>query len=282
MSLAHTPGPAFQFAADNLTGTPSATGLAGTAFAYGGSNADGSAVGVLGALDQDACYLVVGFAGGASTGEDGSSLVDILIDPAGGTSWASLVDDLAAGCSPTQSATVPAMCWYHLPLYIPAGATLGVQGRRNGATASSGRCIVQVFGAPSRPDQWWCGQGVEGIGINAASSKGTSHTPGSTGVYSAYATVGTSAKRHGAIQFTVNGADNNMLARGYYWQIGISGAQAPGTPTYYHTSSGAEVITRTGHAGPIFCDFPEGTTYQTRATCNGTSEAHDVAIYGVY
>ncbi len=279
--------PPFRFAhsVDSLEGnTPQASAITGTTVtAAGSANADGTAVSVLSSLAFDVHYLVVGVgtAIGGST-LDTASLLDVLVDPAGGTSWASLIDDLVVGFSPaTGAGTVGLSHYYHFPLYIPAGSSLGAQ-VRSADISHPYRVVFWAYGAPSRPDMWWCGQKVESLGINAASSKGTDITPGSTTATFSWTNVGaTTAGRYGAIQFGQNGSDNTSAAIGYHAQIGIGSAKVPGTPTWYWSNGTTEVSARSG-SGPVWCDIPEGTQLQVGACASGAAEVHDVALYGVY
>jgi hypothetical protein len=258
---------------DNLTGTP-VHATPGTNFTFGGSNADGTAVTLLSALSRDIEYLVLGLGGCDTTNEDNSALVDLLKDPAGGTSWADAASNLAAGFTVTPGAQVGLMTWYHFPLWLKAGTSIGLQARKAGATAATtGRCAIWAFGAPKNPHQWWCGQKIESIGINEASSKGTAHTPGNTGSYSTPAAIGSTTKRWGAMQLGLNGSDSSMLAVSYYWQICIAGAKLPGTPTYAQSCSASEASARSGFPGVVHCDIPAGTEVQVRGTCSGTAEA---------
>ncbi len=274
---------AFTFCVDNITASPT-TFLTGTNFTTGASNADDATVTVLSALAKDVCYLVVGIAGTTALAEDQNTLLDVLIDPAGGTAWASLIDDLVCGfCATPTLGALGMTAWYHFPIWIPSGASVGVRARHPSAnTNTNSRVVVYAYGKPTRPDMWWCGQRVESLGINAGSSKGTNHTPGNSSAYSAYATIGTSTRRYGAIQFGVNGSDGVMLGVGYNWQLGIGSAQMPGTPTFYLSANTNEQIARTGFNQPIWCDTPVSTTFQCRATCSGTAEIYNVALYGVY
>ena len=283
MGLIVPPGPAWSWEVDNLTGTPPAA-LIGTNFTFGASNADGATVQVLAATARDACYCVIGFTGCNTGAEDNSALVDLLWDPAGGTSWTNFIDNLAAGFTPVPAAgTIPIQQFYHFPIWIPSGTALAVRARKNGATAATGgRCAIWLFGEPKRPDMWWCGQRVESLGINEGTRKGTSHSPGNSGAFSAFATIGTSTRRYGALQLGVNGSDNVMTAIGYYWQIGVGSSQLPGTPTFYFSNSTAEVSARSGFHGPLFVDIHASTAIQVRGTASGTAEAHNVALYGVY
>lgn len=276
-------GPLFQYEINNLTGTPS-NSTPGANFTYGGGNVDGAAVSVL-TPAQALQYLVIGVGGCGTNAEDNSALADILIDTAGGTNWSTLIDDLIVGFTGgLTNGTGPMPLWYHFPLLIPAGASLGIRAKKNGATAATaGYCVMFGFGNPANPRAWDYGTGVESLGIaDAANSKATLHTPGNTGAWSSYATVGTSTKTYRAIQLGLNGSDATASNSGYHWQVGVGGAQVTGVPTFYGSIGTAETMARTQFYGPTWCTIPSGTAIQVRATCSGAAEQQNVAIYGVY
>lgn len=280
-------GPAWQFEVDNLTGTPPATGP-GTGFTYGGASADGAAVTLLTALANEVQYVVLAINGADTNAEDNSALGYLLVDTTGQVAnWAAgtvavKIADLVCGANALQNTNIGPSHWYHFPLKIPAGASVGWRARKAGATASTnGKIAIWCYGKPKNPTAWWCGDTVEALGTTAASSKGTSHTPGNTGAFSAFAAVGTSTRRYGAIQFGTNGSDGTMLAVGYYWQLGLAGAQLAGTPTIFRAGSTAETGVQVS-PGPIFVDIPAASAIQVRGTCSGVAEAWDVAAYGVY
>lgn len=262
--------------------TPPAGTAVGVGFTAGANNADGTAVTVLSALAHDCHFLVLGINGVSVTNGNGDALADILIDPAGGTSWASLIDDLICG-----GTTVPAAggdqcnAWTYWPLWIPAGSSLGIRCRTaHTADITTGRVIAFAFGCPKRPDLWWCGQKVESLGITAASSRGVQVTPGNT-TYSAWTTIGTSTGRYGAFNFMVNNSDASSLAVNYFWQVGAGSQKLPGTPTLYRTYGTAERGMFAGMNIPFWCDIPDGTTIQARAAGSAATEDFDVGFYGV-
>lgn len=258
----------------------------GTVFITGASNADGTAVSVLSALSFDAELIVIGCAGMHSPGVDTNALVDILVDPAGGTSWASLIDDLVFGFSSDISSITGIMTrFYAFPLWIPSGSTIGVRGRTAASSnRTNSRVVIAAYGGPSRPDMWWCGQKVESLGINAASSKGTTVTPGSSGAYGSWTNVGaTTGGRYGAVQLGINGSDNNMNANWSTWQIGVASGSLACTPVgFYWGDAATESLYQANQHFPFNCDIPEGTQLQVRGACQGTAEDYNVAIYGVY
>lgn len=277
--------PPFQFAncTDNLTGTPAAV-LPGTNFTAGASNVDGATVAVLTAIPHDVHYLVMAIAGITTANTDNNACMDLRIDQAGGSSWrsADLISDLACGYTPLPTiGQVQATSYYHFPLYIPSGASLGVRARTNHTVdLTTGQIVMWAFGNPSRPDLWWCGTKVE----TAVTSQGQGVTPGTSGSFGSWTSVGTgTAFRYGAIQFAVNGADTSSLAAGYHWQIGTGSQKLAGTPTFYCSADTAERNGRLGFAMPLWCDIPQSTQLQVRgASSNATGEVYYVNIYGVY
>ncbi len=277
--------PPFGFAhtTSSLSGTPPAA-LIGTNFTVGANNADGTPVEVIADLTHDVHYLVLGIGGVNVSAGNGQGLLDVLVDRAGGTSWSSWIDDLVCGHTGTPTAgAIGLTCWYHFPVWLPAGASLAVQCRtRHTANITTGRVVAHAYGNPSRPDMWWCGQGVESLGINAATSQGTDVTPGNTGAWGSWAAIGTSSARYGAVQFGLNGSSSAATAIGYYWQLGIGSAQLPGSPTGYSSATTTEVSARAGFNQPIWCDVPSGTEWQVRGTASGTAQVHNLAVYGVY
>lgn len=277
--------PPFRFAneVDNLTGTPGTSG--GTNFTAGASNADSTAVTLLSALAFDVHFLYLSFGGLGSSAVDSACLADILIDPAGGTSWASLIDDLTIGFSPNPATSGISMaCNYAFPLFIKSGASVGVRARTaNASNITTPRVFIWAYGGPTRPDMWWCGQKVESLGPVPTTSKGVSVTPGNTGAAGSWTSVGSpTSARYGSIQLGLNGSDSTMLSVAYFWQIGISSAKIPGTPTLYCNANTAEHMGYSGFGQPIWCDIPAATQLQVMGTCSGTAEAHTVALYGVY
>ena len=277
--------PPFAFAnsVDTMTGTPPAT-TPGVNFQTTTANADGSTVTLLSALAFDVHYLILGFSNTAIVNSDSSTLADILIDRAGGTSWTNFIDDLAVGFLIGQSST---NSWpggyFHFPVYVPAGASLGVRARNNNGSLTTGRAIAYAYGNPNRPDQWWCGTTVETLGVVPTTSKGTDVTPGASGTYGTWTTIGTAtSSRWGAMQIAINGSDAAPSFGSTFWQVGSNSTQLTGTQTM-GAGLGSTGLGCTVMPGPIWCDIPESTTLQLRATFDNTAtEIITASIYGVY
>lgn len=283
MSLIVPRGPSWAYCSTNMTGTPTGSGPDyGTSITSGTSSSDGTAVTLLSALAHDVEYLNIFAEGFRISGQVGDTLLDILIDPAGGTSWSSLIDDLLVGYLPAVGTQWMPYDLYHFPIWIPAGASIGARSRARRATAGLIVSSVQVFayGGNSNPGSWWCGQSVETIGVTAANSAGTAHTPGNSGSYSSWADLGSTLSGPcGAVQFGSQMDNNSALnALGYYHEFGVGGARIG--PPYYLGTSTSEDMGRFP-AGPIFASLPAGTQFQQRATCSGTAQALQGAVYAV-
>src|SRR5690242_7803782 len=91
--------PSWGHCTTNLTGTPSGSGAVGTSVIAGANNADTTQASLLANITHDVEYLVIGIRNYLISGGNGSCLLDILIDPAGGSSWAAapLINDLLVG-----------------------------------------------------------------------------------------------------------------------------------------------------------------------------------------
>lgn len=279
MSLIAAP-PQWAYCTDNLPSTPSPTAT-GTAVTCGANNSDGSTVSVM-TLTHDAEYLVIGFAAQSSqSGVNSSSLVDVLVDTAGGTSWEyTLIEDLLAGfVAQTGSGAPLNQRQFQFPIWIPAGASIGIRGR----TAHSGsfilRCNMWAYGGNRNPASWWCGQRVVTYGSTPASSIGTAHTAGNSGAYSSWATIAASTEDHQAFCWAVQGIGSTTQSTlAYHFQFGVGGSQLGGT--YYKQTLSTEGSWDV-NPGVVFAPVPSGTNLQVRGTCSASAEALDVAIYGI-
>jgi len=267
----------------NFTTAVPSTGAYGTTFAAGASNGDGTAVSML-TLAQDVQFITIAFNNTAVATADSATLASILIDPAGGTSWATLIDSLVAGYLQPSSTSQSLGIYYSFPLFIKAGSALGVQARcAHSAPTTGAECSVWVQGQPSRPERWWCGQKVESLGINAASSKGTAITPGVNDNWSTWANVGgTTAARYGAVQLQVNSADAVQVTASVHFELGYGSTRLKMPPTHV-TGATSELKVSYGPWGYNPCDIAAGTQLQVRGMSSAaTVDAWDVAVYGTF
>lgn len=277
--------PTFRFArfVDNATTTATVAAVNNTGAesnSTGNGNVDTTPVTLLSALAFDVHLLELAFhqEGGSV---DSNGLVDIMADPAGGTSWSELIADIALSYHPYATTASGLTYWLRFPLFIRAGTSLGF--RHRAATGLlSVYAVARCHGEPSRPELWWCGQKVETLGANVGTSKGTNVTPGNSDAWGSWTNIGASTRRYGALVLGINGTDAAITNTQYFFQIGAGGAQLPGTPQYMVAAGAASLMQYITPAVPVWCDEPSGTTFQVRGMCAGTAEVFNFTLHGVY
>lgn len=279
MSLIVPGGPNWAYCSTNLTGTPSTT--PGTAVTAGASNALGSSVALLTALTHDVEYLTIIPWAYNGSAVNSRTLIDILIDPAGGSSWATtpLISDLVAGTTPNLG--IASVSTYHFPIWLPAGCSIGARARTANTATIGGRIVICARGGPRNPANWWCGQVVTAIGTTPASSSGTAFTAGSSGAYSAWTNFGSTLPyRTGAIQMGFQGgaitAYNSIF---YILEVGENSNRIG--PNFWKQTTTGEAMPSTTNFGPIFCNLAAGTQLQVRGTASGVAQSLDVAAYAI-
>jgi hypothetical protein len=249
----------------------------------GANDSDGSVVSVLAALSHDVEYLVIGASAFTVGGGDSSVLLDIVIDPAGGTNWIEFINDLLVGWSSAYSQLIPVARWFNFPIFIPAGASVGVRARAAHSSTVTGEVIIHAYGGNANPASWWCGQGVESIGINAAASSGTSISSGASGSFGSWADLGSPLSRDcGALQFMAQGqpgvtASVNVA---FIYELGVGDTRigSPIQGTNNTAESGLATL-----SGLIFKNIGSGTQLRARgANSSAGAIDFDCAAYAVY
>lgn len=250
------------------------------------ANTDGTAVTLLSALAFDVHYVTIAFGGTATAAASNSALLDILVDPAGGTSWTAFINDLAVGnrgVLGVAGTLKDPNAFFHFPVFIKAGTSIGARIRWPQAAALAGRVLIQCYGDPSQPDQWWCGTGVETLGAVPASSSSTAVALGTSSALGSWVTIGTSSYRYGAVQPGIHFTGGTLTAFGSYMYLGVGSTVLPGAPTYYITTNTSEQLSVAAPAGPIWCDVPASTIWQMAGRSSSASATSLYgSIYGVY
>ena len=267
----------------NNTGTITAN--PGTRVVAGANNTYGSSVAILPALAHDVEYLVIIANRFAVSTADGSTALDILIDPAGGTAWAAtpLIANLLVGEVGNASGWVGYQ--YHFPLAIAAGASIAARARwmHTAVISTVGEVMLFAYGDNANPGSWWCGSSVSPIGLHATAAYGTMVTSGVNSAYGSWTNLGaplaTAAK---ALQFFVQGTNSTITqnAANYRFEFGIAGAAI--APPIYKVTNTTEV----GQLIPVglfFYDAPAGTQFQVRGACSAaTAQILNVVGYAVH
>lgn len=189
--------------------TPSST--PGTSVTPGASDAEGSWVQVASAANiaYDVCLLYIAIGGGATSAQRKDHLLDIGVDPAGGTSYSPIISDIVCGQS---QAVTTGFDEFIFPIHIKAGSSVAVRVQGSNATAGTVRVVADFFGRPTNPEMVACGSYSETIG-KISGSAGTFVIPG-TAAEGSWTSLGTTT--------------NDL----WHWQLGIQLSNATITVQY--------------------------------------------------
>jgi hypothetical protein len=235
-------------------------------------------------ISQDVYGIYVQFHSGATASQIKSHLVDIGVDPAGGTSYAAIISDFNISNAPALNSIG---CREHFfPLFIPAGSSVAARIRGSNATAGTVRVAAVFFGQRSLPEALpVCSYSVT-FGADSANSRGTTITRG-------------------------NAADGSGLDLGattvplWWWQLGNGIANGTITAEYtyfelaYGDASNKQQIFRVMHGGSTnetaglfhqmqmlwhaaYCPVPVGANIYVRARCNNAPDSgYHVNVLGI-
>jgi hypothetical protein len=139
------------------------------------------------AYDSQLMYIAVG--GGNLTAVAKNHLLDIGVDPAGGTSYTAVISNIS--CGQTQAVTTG---WdeFVFPFFVKAGSSVAVRVQGSHTTAGTVRVVADFFGRPTNPEMVPCGTYSETIGT-ITNSNGPTIVAGST-AEGAWTSIGTTAK----------------------------------------------------------------------------------------
>lgn len=153
---------------------PSATsGVSLTA----GLNTKGSWVRLIDAPDYDCDLLELVIFSTGQSGNARSTIIDIGVDIAGGTSYSVYMADMEVSNAGNIAACLQIR--QIIPIFIPAGATVAIRGQQANATAAASfRAAAAVWGRPNFPVKR--NGFFRTYGVDVANSRGTAITAGTT------------------------------------------------------------------------------------------------------
>lgn len=160
---------------DNWGANPSTT--IGASVVPGTSNAEGSWAALAGSANmvQQSVGVHLLVHSGAVAGSAKPQLMDVGVDPAGGTSYTSILTNIPVGCSPAP--TVAGLRAFFFPIAIPANASVAARIQGASATAGTVRVAAKFFGQGTAPETLPVGSFSETVGT-VTNSDGVSFTPG--------------------------------------------------------------------------------------------------------
>jgi hypothetical protein len=220
-------------------------------------------------MSTDTDWLEIAIAGGNTTANDKSHLLDIGTDPAGGTAWVTRIANICCGasCNWVEGAYV-----YCFPLHIKAGSAVAVRIQGSNATAGTVRVVVTAFGRPSMPSAIRSSNYSETIGA-ITNSSGVTITPGNSAAEGSWTSLGTTTRDLWWWQLTAQISNGTITSLVYYFDLAHGDANnkkiimqdvqmfIPGTaeklslaPQYYG-----------------YHDVNAGETIYCRCSCSGTA-----------
>lgn len=237
----------------------------GTSVTPGASNVQGSWAQLAAGSDiaAEVLWIEIAVTAGSTSGSAKPQLLDIGIDPAGGTSYTAILQDICAGNSCLYANGIGLE--FGFPLRIPAGASVAARMRGGNATAGTVRVGAAFYGRPSRPHLVPVAQIAETIGGDTANSGGVVVVAGTAPTEGTWTSLGTTTRT------------------AWWWQLGIQfdNAAHPGAGylidlAYGDASNKTLIIERAPFAGnsaeagvkpfrPGFRPVPAGATLYARA-----------------
>jgi hypothetical protein len=243
----------------------------GTSVVPGASNAEGSwtAIASSANIANDVYGVLLWICAGASSGNAKNHLLDLGVDPAGGTSYTARISNLACGASATA---VNGGRYYYFPLAIKAGSSVAVRIQGSNATAGTVRVVAMFYGKPDRPELVRSGQYSETVGT-ITNSNGVSFTPGNSNAEGTWVSLGTTAKDLWFWQLGVQIDNGTITSLGYHIDLayGDGSNKHMILENHFIGLEGTAESINTGLQMHTECFVPAGSTIYVRGTCSGTA-----------
>jgi hypothetical protein len=249
-----------------------------------GNNTYGTAVTLISGanLTFDCCELVICINNASISNTARDTVVSLLVDPAGGTSFTSIADLV---CGPASGYVVANVGFggtlFRFPIFIKAGTSIGCAAAVNSATVTSLNAFCRANGQPSHPDKIFVGTYIDQFGVSLATSAGTTVTPGTTSD-GAYVLIGTTARPLYALEFGYGINDSTMTSA----VIDVDIAAGDGTtnsviiPNWPVATSAIEAVSK--FPAMTLTSIAAGVGLYARSqSSNAIDSANSVAIYGV-
>jgi hypothetical protein len=259
-----------------LTTTPTTTpGVSVTP----GSGSEGSYVQLCssGNMAND-CYGILLWvnAGNTSTGIR-DILIDIHIDPAGGTSYAA-----AGGISdifvPQAGNAVMGGRFFYFPLFIKNGSSVGVRAMSN--STSTVRVMARFFGRPTAPENLGVAQYSETIGVSG--NGGTPFTCGNSAAWGSWTSLGTTTRPLWYWQLAWGHNVGTTTSQMYFAELGYGDGTNMVTiiPCMPMLNPGTAEASNNPLMQGVW-EVPEGSTLYVRGSASGTAETTEAVAVGL-
>lgn len=246
-----------------------------------GSGAKGSYVQLASAanLANDVYGILLWVNTGNTTATIRDILIDIGVDPAGGTSYSQTVG-INNIFAPQDSSAPQGGRWFWFPLFIKAGQSVGVRAQAN--NTSTVRVMATFFGMPSRPECIRAGQYSETIGVSG--NGGTPFTCGNTAAEGSWTSIGTTTRPLWWIQLCAGHNVGTTTGQMYFFDLAYGDASNKTIITENIPQFNPGTSEQSG--GPCamwdgFCEVPAGATLYVRGSASGTAETTEAVAVGI-
>ncbi len=249
-----------------------------------GNNSKGSYVSLISSATNDVYGVLININSGATSAAGRDIIVDIGVDPAGGTSYTVLIPDLLGSCASTYG--LGGGISYYFPIWIKAGSQIAARASVNNATVGTVRVVATVFGKPRDPNRVKVGTYCTAFGITAASSQGTGVTSGTSSEGSWTVLSAATSKPHWWWQLGM-GCNDSTMTSALLYGADLSFGDASNkiitvSDRLFHVVSAAEALA--SQLVMIGCEryAKSGLAVYGRLQCSGTADsALSLAGYAV-
>jgi hypothetical protein len=275
--LQSTPPCGFGLVIDSITARPtsSAMGTSVTGHASADTKSNYQEIFSAAAVTHDVYGIRISAGVLAVNAETRMVLFDVATDPAGGTSYSPVINNLAFMPITTTMAGANS---FFFPLYIKAGSSIAIRAQC-GTGGVSTQYRVWLYCKPTRPEQWRVGTYVQTLGATTASTTGTAVTPGTTSEGS-WASIGTTTLPTWYWQAAVLIDDSTITANGVYdCDVGLSDSGFSYDVviqglSYYATSAESLVPLAYPSFNECVRETPAGMAAYGRIQCSGTADSN--------
>lgn len=274
---------AYNFTYDNWGANPAST--IGTSVVPGATNAEGSWTQIASSANiaQDCYWIYIQVHSGATSAAAKNHLLDIGVDPAGGTSYTAVISNLQVGSAPSLAQAGNRE--FVFPIFVKAGSSVAVRIQGSNGTAGTVRVAARFYGRPTRPEAVPVGSFSETFGT-VTNSNGQSFTPGNAADGS---WVDLGAVTNPLWWFQVGyGIDNGTITAEYTY-IEVAWGDATNKHTMFkimHGGTTAETAGLAAQTQMLACSaynpVPAGSNIYIRGRCNNAPDTgYHATVVGI-
>lgn len=222
----------YAFTYDNWGTNPAS--VPSTSVVPGASNVEGAWTQVASSANiaHDCYWLYLRVSDNATASNAKNQIIDIGVDPAGGTSYTAVISDLVCGMASGATTGSKHFCF---PIFIKAGSSVAVRIQGSNATAGTVRVGCKFYGQPTSPENVPVGTIFQTFGT-IATSGGTSFTPGNA-ADGAWVSLGTATTPLWWWQVGVQINNGTQSAHYTYIEVAVGGSTNKKTILRYEMAS---------------------------------------------